>query len=348
MTTSSKLRFATATGAGLVVAIGLIIYQGASQVLAALNQAGWRLFVVPAFHLFPLFFYGLAWQVVLWGTWTGRVRTFQRASWFREAGNTLMPVPQVGGEFLAARLLAFSGASPALAVGSIVVDLTLVAVSQFALTIFGISLLVGSGHFTGPVRGLVFGLLLFFPLLVGFFLAQRWGLFRYIEDALQQAAAKRPEWGLSRLSGMHEIIQQLYSHRGAILASGVLHLLAWLLSSVEVWLALAVMGYPVGLAQAIVIYALGTAVRSAAVLIPSGLGAQEASFMFLAGMYGLPAGVGLAVSLAIRFREITLGAPALLLWPYLEARRILRPAITPMPAPSPAVPPPSPTGTGHA
>jgi putative membrane protein len=331
MSRSASVQFALAGTAGLLLMTALIVHQGFSGILAALTTAGWRLFLVPLFHLVPLFFYGLAWQVVLVGTWSGRLGVFQWASWFREAGNTLLPVPQVGGEFLAARLLTFAGAAPGLAVGSIVVDLTLVAVSQFALTIFGIALLVGSGHFEGPVRGLVLGLVLFLPLLLGFFLAQRWGLFGYLERGLEQVAAKRPEWGLGSLAGMHDAIQELYRKRQTIILSSVLHLLAWLLSSVEVWIALTLMGYPVSLQQAVVIYSLGTAVRSAAVLIPSGLGAQEASFMFLAGMYGFPASVGLAVSLAIRFREITLGGPALLLWPLLEGRRAFSRRRAPVP-----------------
>ena len=45
--------------------------------------------------------------------------------------------------------------------------------------------------------------------------------------------------------------------------------------------------------------------------------------MVLAAMYGLPSSVGLAVSLAIRLREIVLGAPGLVVWPYLEGKRFL-------------------------
>jgi hypothetical protein len=53
------------------------------------------------------------------------------------------------------------------------------------------------------------------------------------------------------------------------------------------------------------------------------LGAQEAGFMVLGAMYGLPPGVGLAVSLAIRLREVVLGVPALVVWPFLEGRQVL-------------------------
>ena len=250
-------------------------------------------------------------------------RVFQRAAWLREAGNTLLPLPQIGGEVLGARLLTFAGAAPSLAVGSIVVDLTLVVASQCALTLLAIVLLIGSGHFEGPVRGLVLAIILCLPLVFGFYLAQRCGLFAYVERRLEQAATKRPDWGLTRLAGMHEVIQQLYGNRRSVFLGGFLHLVSWLVTSAEVWLAMRLMGFAVTLGQAIVIYGLGTAVRSVAVLIPAGLGAQEVSFMFLAGLYGFPPAAGLAVSLAIRFREIVIGAPALLCWSLIEGRRAL-------------------------
>jgi hypothetical protein len=53
------------------------------------------------------------------------------------------------------------------------------------------------------------------------------------------------------------------------------------------------------------------------------LGAQEAGFMVLATMYGMPSSVGLALSLAIRLREIVFGVPALVVWPFMEGRRFL-------------------------
>ncbi len=110
--------------------------------------------------------------------------------------------------------------------------------------------------------------------------------------------------------------------RGIALSSGY-HLLSWVLTSSEIWLALFLVGHPASFGEAIVFLSLGHAVRSAAFLVPSGLGVQEAGFMVLATMYGLPSSVGLAVSLAIRLREIMFGAPGLVAWPYLEGKRFL-------------------------
>jgi len=190
-------------------------------------------------------------------------------------------------------------------------------------TLLGLAFLVGSGRYDGTVRALAIGLVTVVPMLLGFVLAQRWGLFGLLERLLRRIADKRPGLGFAGLTGLHDAIQELYGHFRSVVSSGSLHLLSWLLTSAEVWLALLLMGHPVSFQQALVLLSLGHAIRSAAFLIPSGLGAQEAGFMVLGAMYGLPPGVGLAVSLAIRLREVVLGVPALVVWPFLEGRRVL-------------------------
>ena len=255
--------------------------------------------------------------------WPGAIWLFVGTRWIREAVNTLLPVAQIGGEVVGARLLTFCGASPGLAGASVVVDLTLEVLAQFVFTLLGLGFLAGSGHDNGTVRILAIGLAAGVPVLLGFVLAQRWGLFGLLERLLQRVAEKRPALGLAGLTGLHDAIQVLYRDLRRVLWSGNLHLISWLLTSAEVWLALRLMGHPVSFQLAIVLLSFGHAIRSAAFLIPSGWGAQEAGFMVLGAMYGLPPEVGLALSLAIRFREVVLGIPALLLLPFLEGRRAL-------------------------
>ncbi len=310
----------TVAGCGAVVA--LIVYQGASQVWSALAAAGWRLWLVPLFHVLPLLLYGLGWHVLLARTWFGGLWAVQIAAWLREAGNTLLPLPQIGGELLGARLLTLSGAPAALACASIVVDLTLIVATQIVLTVVSLALLIGAGHFDAPVRGFALAVGMCIPIVVAFFLAQQWGVFRYFERQLQRAATKRPEWGLNRFAGLDEAIQHLYGNRRAVAVSAVLHLGSWLLTAVEVWIVLRFMGLTASLGEAVAIYGIGSAVRSIAVLIPSGLGVQEISLMYLVGVYGFPAAAGLAVSLALRFREIVFGIPVLLWWSVKEGHRV--------------------------
>ena len=184
-------------------------------------------------------------------------------------------------------------------------------------------MLVASGQDSGIIRALAVGLGIVGPLLLGFVLAQRWGLFSLLERCAGGLAARWPALGLEGIAGLHNAIQELYRDLRRVAWGSALHLLSWVLTSAEVWAALLWMGYPATFRQALVLLSLGHAVRSAAFLIPGGLGAQEAGFMLLGSVYGLAPEVGLAVSLAIRLREVVLGVPALLLWPFLEGRRVL-------------------------
>jgi uncharacterized membrane protein YbhN (UPF0104 family) len=151
-------------------------------------------------------------------------------------------------------------------------------------------------------------------LLLGFILAQRWGLFRWLEQGLSRF--------LANTRGLDDAIQALYQNLPGLAWGSFWHLLAWLLTSLEVWLALYLMGHPLMVTQALILFSLAHAVRSAAFVVPSGLGAQEAGFVLLGGIYGLSPEVALALSLILRVREILLGAPVLVAWQVVEGRQI--------------------------
>ncbi len=103
----------------------------------------------------------------------------------------------------------------------------------------------------------------------------------------------------------------------------------WVAGIGEVWLGLYFLGHPVGLADAVMLEALGQAIRGAAFAIPGALGVQEGGFVLLAGLIGLDPQTGLALSLVKRVRELGLGLPGLVAWQWAESRwvgRVRRPA----------------------
>jgi len=64
------------------------------------------------------------------------------------------------------------------------------------------------------------------------------------------------------------------------------------------------------------------AVRSVAFLVPNALGIQEGAYVLLGAAFGLPPEMALALSLLKRARDLVLGIPALLLWQFVEGRRL--------------------------
>lgn len=300
---------------GVLVVIGLVVHHGATEIgMALVNVGGWGIAWISLLHTLPLICSAFAWQILSQRLWPGSFGIFLAARSVREAVNTLLPVAQIGGEFIGARILTHGGAMASVAAASVIVDLSLEITTQFVFTVLCLTLLWWSGHHPGTVQAIAGGLAIALPLLLGFILAQRWGLFRWLEQGLSRF--------LANTRGLNDAIQSLYQNLPSLAWGSFWHLLSWFLISLEVWLALYLMGHPLTVEQALILFGFAHAVRSAAFVVPSGLGAQEAGFMLLGGLYGLSPEVTLALSLTLRVREILLGAPVLVAWQVLEGRRI--------------------------
>ena len=64
------------------------------------------------------------------------------------------------------------------------------------------------------------------------------------------------------------------------------------------------------------------AVVAVAFVVPGALGVQEAGYVGLGGLLGIPPDLALSVSLLRRAREIIWGVPILGLWQWQEFRRL--------------------------
>ena len=165
---------------------------------------------------------------------------------------------------------------------------------------------------------------MFVALVAGFLLAQHRSLFATL---LRLARGLAPAQGLADLEGgaakIDEAIVATYRRRGALASAGLLHLAGWAAGAGEVWLVLHFLGRPFGLIDAFVLESLSSGVRGAAFMAPGALGAQEGAFVLFGHLFGLPADVALAISLSKRVRELALGVPGLILWQWIEGRRLI-------------------------
>ncbi len=93
-----------------------------------------------------------------------------------------------------------------------------------------------------------------------------------------------------------------------------------MIGTLEVYVCLHFMGYPIDFAQALMIESLAQAVRGAAFAVPGALGAQEGGLIALCGLFNIPAEAALALSLVKRFADLGVGLPSLLLWHRIEAK----------------------------
>lgn len=212
-----------------------------------------------------------------------------------------------------------------LAGASILVDLLTQTATQFVFSLVGLGLVASIGGNDGLVMGVSAGLGLMALAVVGFFFAQRWGGFQWIERGLLKLA-ENPSWNsLAGVANLHDRIMTLHDNYPRMAAAFLIHLVIWFVGALEVYVALAAMGHPVGFNEAIVIESLGHAVRAAGFLVPGAIGVQEGGFIALCAIYAIPGPTALALSLVKRLPEIVLGIPGLGIWHWLEARQAATP-----------------------
>ncbi len=301
--------------AGLALFTAVLAYQGVHEVGAALAVAGPGLLVVALFHLVPMLADALGWRALVTSDARPGVGTMVLSRWVGESVNSLLPVVQVGGNVVKARLLARRGVPGATAGASVVVDVTLVVLTQILFTVVGISLLLS--HLGGARLATVVatGTLIMAILLVAFLVVQRRGAFGALARLAGRVARGSNLGSLSAgAAALDARVTALYRGRAAILAASGWHLVSWLVGAGEVWLALLFLGHPIDLRTAVLLESLGQAVRAGAFVVPGALGVQEGGYLLLGGALGLAPETSLALSLTKRVREILLGLPGLIAW----------------------------------
>ena len=90
--------------------------------------------------------------------------------------------------------------------------------------------------------------------------------------------------------------------RGAVLACVLVHLLAWLVGSLEVYLVLRWLDVRASFAAALAIDAFGAGIKFMAFAIPGALGVLEGGYMVLFSAFGFDGGLGLSFTLVRRLR----------------------------------------------
>ena len=315
---------------GLALASALAGYFGVAEIAQGIQDAGWGVLAVIAFHPAQMIFSALAWQALLPAPWTPGLIAITGLRWIREGVDNLLPVAQIGGEIVGARLLRRQGVPLAAASASVTVDFTVELLTQIAFTLIGVLLLVSTVHEPRVVllaTGAVTAGCVVVALLVA---AQRFGLFQLVERSFVRMAARRPEWSsFSEMAGLDGAIRALYASPARLGWSCLHHLVSWLLGGLEVMLALHLVGVSVDFREGLVIESLGQAFRAVGFAIPGALGVQEGGFIVACALFGVSPQAAIQLSVLKRIREVALGLPALLAWQAIETRPAEPAGLTP-------------------
>ena len=317
-------RLAVALGlSGLAVATGLVLYEGAAEVLSTFASVGWGLLAIAAFHAMPMIANAQAWRVLLPGARQPTFGLFVWMVWVREAVNAMLPVFRVGGEIVGARLMMARGIRTRPAVGTLVVDMTMSLLSQFLFTMIGFVLLFARSDDNTLVADVGLGLAITVPVMAAFGIVQRVGLFGLFARLFRLFFNGGFERMVGGSAALDRAVRIIYRRPQRALACGVWQLLGWLLSSGEIWIALQCFGHPLSIVDAVVITAVIEAASSSAFLVPGALGVQEGSFLVIGSLLGLAQEEALALALVRRARDVLVYGPALAIWQLGEGRRLI-------------------------
>lgn len=306
--------------AGVGIVLLLFAWFDAGEVWAATASVGWGGFGVLIAWQGALFVVlGLAWSAVLPGV---RLPLLVWGRMVRDAATTCLPFSPVGGYVIGARALTLGGVAWPRAAAGTVVDVTGEIAAQLVFALFGVAVLVlvrpGSPLAVPLGVGVVAASLL---LSVGVWQRRRLG--RVLQGLGRRLLG---DWfGASGVVDRLEAELAALFVPGRLVVSGVLHLAGWMFTGVGTWLALRLLGAEVDLVHVLALEALLDALLAAAFLVPGAAGVQEAGYVGLGAVFGVPPELSLGVSLLRRGKDVAWGLPVLAAWQWRELRRVGRP-----------------------
>lgn len=336
MSSGSERRRPLKLGAivGGLIGVGLCAWllasYGVVRILDVLAHAGWGgMAVIVSFHLPQMLCSALGWRALVEPTQyesRPRLRTYLLLRWVREAVNNLLPLAQIGGEFVVVRLLQLRRVPLAAAIAATTADLTLEVATQVLFTLLGCLLLLQLGA-DGALTSVVLESLGFAALLLAALFVAVWlGLAAVIERALLRLGSSFGWPATAQLSGLHDALLRCYRSPGRVLRAAFWHLASWLLGGIEVCLILHFLGQDVHLTTGMILESLGQAAKALGFAVPGAVGVQEGGYVVVGRVLGIPPELALALSLTKRLREVVLGLPGLALWHRVEVRAAVAPS----------------------
>lgn len=306
---------------GLAALIGLTLWSGADQVGRAMIDAGWACVLVVLARIIAVAGAGFGWWLLFPRESRPSALSCVLIRFVREGANALLPLAQIGGDFIGARCLALHGVRGSVAAASVIVDVLLQAATQLVFALVGLVLLIAIGGNELIVWPAALGIAFAVPALGGFFLMHGERGQRLVKRVLGAFAGDR-EWRIfGAIDDLFARLAAFYSDRRLLIQSGVWHLGVWFFGAIEVWLVLHFLGYPIDFGDAVVIESLMHAARGAAFAVPGALGAQEGVLIVLCAIFGVPSEVALALSLVKRIPDLVIGVPGLVAWQAMEGWR---------------------------
>lgn len=306
---------------GLLLAIGLSVKAGLYGVADALADLSWLGLVwLCVLQTVSLLLCAAAWRILAGELSFSACLT---ARWVRDGASNLVSIVPGVGEVAGARALSLFGATGAIAAASTIVDVATESLAQGLYTLLGMLPLVGLVDRSEATRWLGEFVVALVPVVAVYLVTRHRGALKLVESIIVSSARL---FGLAEAASDLDLarnVHRLYANKKRIILAILIHLAAWSMGAVQVWAAAQAMSIDLSPAGALALESLVYAARGAFFMVPSGAGIQEAAFVLVGAILGIDQAGAIALSLALRARDLLLGVPAVLLWSAAEGRETL-------------------------
>src|SRR5882757_235820 len=197
---------------GLGLSAWLLKSYGIGRIIDLLEHAGWLgILTVIAFHGVQVVFSALGWRAIS-GPNVARpgLRTYLALRWIREAVNNLLPLAQVGGEFVVSRLLLQRGMRLSASIAGTLADVTVEMATQVLFTLLGLILLLRSAGDSGIAAYVISGLAVAALAVTGLIGALWFGLAAVVEKGLMRLGRAMGWSGTANVGRLHEALIACY------------------------------------------------------------------------------------------------------------------------------------------
>jgi uncharacterized protein (TIRG00374 family) len=293
---------------GLAVVAYLVARIGPEAIVSSFVTLGWRLPLVLTFpYALAALVDTIAWRLLLPGPVP--LGLVFRARLAGEAVNLATPTMAVGGEPLKAFLL--RPHVPLLhGLVSVIADKTTIVAGQIVFLALGLVAARRALPSSSRLVPIMTGLLVVEILAIGgFALVQASGGLGGGGRLLGRIGARVGFGGERYLQGLGDLdraLAELYrSRRRRLVASSLVHAVAWATGGLEVYIVLFLLGTPTSLGTAMIIESFAGGVKFASFMVPASLGALEGGYVAFFEAFGLSAASGLSFVLVRRLREMT-------------------------------------------
>ena len=315
----AKLLAAVLGAVGLVAAVA---YAGVGAVAQAAERVGLAgLVIVALIHLPVIALTGSAWSFIGNRQSGASPWKFIWARYVREATAEVLPFSQLGGIVAGVRALSLAGLSGLPAMSSMLVDVIVEQLAKLPYVLAGAILLL-IGHHAASLR-LATSAVLPAGVLALAVIVYRQRLLSMLEGAARLISRRWPAVRIGPDIGpdIGQALRQVSAPDRRTTAAFATHTLAWMLGALETWIIFHLMGVAVTVTGALIIDSLFCGLRTFGFAVPAALGVQEAGYVLVCALLGIPAAPAVACSLIRRAREWVTGIPGLGVWQLIESRR---------------------------